>query len=168
MDHSLREALNLGLVRQNQKNIGDMLFKNLRDKVNENTLKTSKSNRGKGGNFGIANYNTGLITVSGSFPETMAQIEELESRDSIVEKLTRGTDIDRKKIIENDERFFSNNWFQINADNNKKPSWEKSINQNETLDALSPNGKKVRGIPFGDEKSGVSVLFRIDKTKELN
>ena len=170
MDHSLREALNIGLARQSaaqeQKNIGDVLFKNLRDKANYSILKNAKYNRSKGGNFGIADYNTGLISVSGSFPDTMAEIEKLESRQNIVEKLTRGTDIDKSKIIENDGRFFSNNWFQINA-NNKKPSWDKAIEKNETLNFTSPGGKKVRGIPFGDESS-LSVLFRIDKVKELN
>jgi hypothetical protein len=166
MDHSLREALNLGLVRQNQKNIGDVLFKNLRDTANDSILKNARYNRGKGGNFGIANYNTGVVSVSGSFPETMGEIQKIESRQNIVEKLTRGTDIDKSKIIENDERFFSNNWFQINA-NNKKPSWDKALEQNQTLNLTSPSGKKIRGIPFGNEETGLSVLFRIDKTKEL-
>ena len=82
MDYSLREAVNLGLVRQKQKNIGDMLFKSFRDKASENTFKSAQFNKTTGRNLGIADYNTGLITVPNSFPQTMAELEKVESRDS--------------------------------------------------------------------------------------
>jgi hypothetical protein len=166
MDHSLREALNLGLVRQNQKNIGDMLFKNLRDKANENTFRSAAMNKTSGRNFGIADYNTGLITVPNSFPDTMAQLEKVESRENIVEKLTSGSTKDMSKITEEDEKFYSNSWFDIQG--KTAPSWKTAIkNNNHKITATMPSGKKMRGIPFGDESS-LSVLFRIDKVKELN
>ena len=166
MDHSLREALNLGLVRQSEKNVGDILFKNLRDKANENTFRSAQLNKTPGRNFGIADYNTGLITVPNSFVDTMAELEKVESRENIVGKLTSGSSKDMSKIIEQDEKFYSNSWFDIQG--RTAPSWKSAIkNNNHKINATMPSGKKIRGIPFGDESS-LSVLFRIDKVKELN
>ena len=131
MDHSLREALNLGLVRQNQKNIGDILFKNLRDKANENTFRSAQLNKTPGRNFGIADYNTGLITVPNSFPDTMAELEKVESRENIVGKLTSGSSKDMSKIIEQDEKFYSNSWFDIQG--RTAPSWKSAIKNNDRI-----------------------------------
>ena len=165
MDHSLREALNLGLVRQNQKNVGDILFKNLRDKANDNTFRSAQLNKTPGRNFGIADYNTGLITVPNSFVDTMVELEKIENRSNIVGKLTSGSTKDMSKIIEEDGKFYSNSWFDIQG--KTAPSWKAAIKNNDKISATMPSGKKMRGIPFGDESS-LSVLFRIDKVKELN
>jgi hypothetical protein len=168
MDHSLREALNIGLVRQNQKNIGDMLFKNLRDKANNNTFKSAELNKTSGRNFGIADYNTGLITVPNSFPAAMAEIEKVETRENIVNTLTSGTKKDLSKIIDEDARFYSNSWFDIKGNQNRSPSWNRAIRKHSTIDTTLPSGKNVKGILFGNQETGLSVLFRIDKVKELN
>jgi hypothetical protein len=165
MDHSLREAVNLGLVRQSEKNVADILFKNLRDKANENIFRSAQLNKTSGRNFGIADYNTGLITVPNSFPETMAELEKIEGRSNIVGKLTSGSSKDMSKIIEEDSKFYSNSWFDIQG--RTAPSWRAAIKNNDKISATMPSGKKMRGIPFGDESS-LSVLFRIDKVKELN
>ena len=165
MDHSLREALNLGLVRQSEKNVGDILFKNLRDKANENTFRSAAMNKTPGRNFGIADYRTGLITVPNSFVDTMAELEKVESRENIVETLTRGSSKDMSKIIEDDAKFYTNSWFDIKG--KTAPSWKAAIKNNDKISATMPSGKKMKGIPFGDESS-LSVLFRIDKVKELN
>ena len=123
-------------------------------------------NRTSGRNFGIADYNTGLITVPNSFPAAMAEIEQVETRENIVNTLTRGTTKDVSKIIEEDGRFYSNTWFDIQG--RKSPSWKSAIKNNDKLDITLPSGKNIRGIPFGNEETSISVLFRIDKVKELN
>ena len=70
------------------------------------------------------------------------------------------------KIIEEDGKFYSNAWFDIQG--RTAPSWKSAIKNNDKISTTMPSGRKMRGIPFGNEESGLSVLFRIDKVKELN
>jgi hypothetical protein len=122
-------------------------------------------NKTSGRNFGIADYNTGLISDPNSFPDTMAELEKVESRSNIVRKLTSGSSKDVSKIIAEDEKIYSNSWFDIQG--RSPPSWKSAIKNKDKISAIMPSGKKMRGIAFGDESS-LSVLFRIDKVKELN
>ena len=90
----------------------------------------------------------------------MAELEKIESRENIVGKLTSGSSKDVSKIIAEDGKFYSNSWFDIQG--RSPPSWKSAIKNNDKISATMPNGRKMRGIPFGNESS-LSVLFRIDK-----
>ena len=94
MEHSLREALNIGYARssaiQEERNIAQVWFKNLRDQANTNTFRSAQYNKTTGRNLGVADYNTGLITIPNNFGDAMREIEAVESRENIVNTLTKG------------------------------------------------------------------------------
>ena len=172
MDHSLREALNIGYARtaaaEEERNIAQIWFKNLRDQANTNTFRSAQYNKTTGRNLGIADYNTGLITIPNNFGDTMREIEKVESRENIVNTLTKGKSRDNTKTIENDDKFYSNKWLDMKG-NRPIPTWDNAIFQNrsKTVKTQLPSGKEVRGIPFGDESS-LKVLFKIDKINEVD
>ena len=175
MDYSLREALNIGVARQGaaqeQKNIGDLLFKNLRDKANINTLRAARDNK-IGSSYGIADYDTGLLTVPGNSENTFRELEKVTDKYDIARKLTKGYPVDSDKIAESGDKFYSGQWFVINpSDRTSKPNWDDAVDENreDVFKTKLPGvERRTKGIKFGSEEDrGIKVLFRIPKIREL-
>ena len=175
MEHSLREALNIGYARssaiQEERNIAQIWFKNLRDQANTNTFRSAQYNKTKGRNLGVADFKTGLITIPNNFGDTMREIEQVESRENIVDTLLIGKKKDTRRGVESsDSKFYSNSWLNIGGkSDSSKQSWDDvlKLNKRNIIKTELPSGQQVRGIPFGDESS-LKVLFKTDKIKELD
>ena len=175
MEHSLREALNIGYARtsaiQEERNIAQVWFKNLRDQANTNTFRSAQYNKTTGRNFGIADFSTGLITIPNSFADAMSEIEAVEERENIVDTLLIGKKKDTKRGVESDDtKFYSNSWLNIGGkSDSSKQSWDDvlKLNKRNIIKTELPSGQEIRGIPFGSENS-LKVLFKTDKIKELD
>ena len=67
MQYDLGTALNYGLVKESVKNEVFPLFQQTTNKMNLNTLNTARSNKSSGGNFGIMNPTTGMLTIPNNY-----------------------------------------------------------------------------------------------------
>jgi hypothetical protein len=171
MQHNLQTASALGAmregVREEQKGIDRIFLKRVINKSNENTLNVaSKSNIGS--SFGVADLNTGLLSVHPNTSETFRDIETVTTKLDIAERLTRSYTADPDKLSRGGKKFYSGQWFVINPTKNTpdtRPTWDRALitNKEDTLKTTLPDGSRVKGIKFGSEETGIKVLFRLDK-----
>jgi len=166
MQYDLGTALNYGLIRQGVKNEVFPLFQHEKNKANLNTLNTARDNQTSGGNFGVIDTNSGLLTIPNNFGDTLKQIEEVTTRDDILTKLTAGAKNSPNKsaLIADDKRFGEAKWFVANPKKDtKKPNWNDVVKNNEGLFSTTlADGTELDGVPFGSN-DGIRVLFKVPK-----
>lgn len=166
MQYDLGTALNYGLVKESVKDEVFPLFKQATNQMNLNTLNTARSNKSSGGNFGIMDPASGLLTIPNSFGDTLKEIEQVASRDDIVTKLTVGAikSPDKSLLIADDKRFTEGKWFVANPKKDtKKPNWDEMVKNNDDLFSTTlSDGTKLDGVPFGTN-DGIRVLFKVPK-----
>ena len=114
MQYSLGTALNYGLVREGakeeQRGIDSIFINRVRAQANLNTLNTARKSGAKSSNFGIADNDTGLVTIPSNFGDIMKELEEVETRENIVNTLTKDQNVSKKgraKLIADDSKFYS-------------------------------------------------------------
>jgi hypothetical protein len=170
MNGSLKRAYELGMIRHSAREEGRQeifpLFKATVQKANMNALNTSAADSRKGSNLGIADMQTGLITVAPSFNSTMAELEKSGiDRAQIIDKLNTGSmsdaDIGRRNT-------FKSGWFIVNPSPSTKPTtstWPKALekNQDSLMNTTLPDGRQIEAIPLRSESGGVFALFRVPK-----
>ena len=175
MQYSLGTALNYGLVREGgkeeQRGIDSIFINRVRAQSNLNTLNIARKSGVKSSNFGIADNDTGLVTIPSNFEDTMKELEEVETRENIVDTLTKDQNVSKKgraKLIADDDKFYSSSWFIANP---SKKTAESKINFSDSLknydgelfETKIYDGTEIKAIPFGDASSGIKSLFRVPK-----
>ena len=166
MQYDLGIALNYGLVKESVKNEVFPLFQQTTNKMNSNTLNTARSNKSSGGNFGVLDPTTGMLTIPNSFGDTLKEIESVTTRDDIVNKLTAGAikSPDKSALIADDKRFTEGKWFVANPKKDtKKPNWDEMVkNSDDLFSTTLSDGTRLDGVPFGSN-DGIRVLFKVPK-----
>ena len=175
MQYSLGTALNYGLVREGakeeQRGIDSIFINRVRAQANLNTLNTARKSGVKSSNFGIADNDTGLVTIPSNFGDIMRELEEVETRENIVDTLTKDQNVSKKgraKLIADDNKFYSSSWFIANP---SEKTAESKINFSDSLknydgklfETKIYGGTEIKAIPFGDASSGIKKLFRVPK-----
>ena len=167
MQYDLGTALNYGLVKESVKNEVFPLFQQATNKMNLNTLNTARNNKSSGGNFGIIDPTTGMLTIPNTFGDTLKEIESVTTRDDIVNKLTAGAikSPDKSTLIADDKRFTEGKWFVANPKKKDtvKPNWNIMVKDSDDLFSTTlSDGTRLDGVPFGSN-DGIRVLFKVPK-----